>query len=220
MNVRLPEPLRMLSYGAIAVLALCGQPARGSVLTADLTCVLTGHDAYSCGSTSYGTVTLEDGVNGGRLRLTVDVEGVAGKFRDLMLNFDGSEITSVWSGDGQASLALDGYHLPPYLDGMFDIGGSGQQNWSSNSPMYTTLLTGNGALPLTSDMFDVRDSLGNLNVLLQLQDPTSSGDSLKVGGVWAEGERAPMENPEPTTAALLGCGLIALAWVRRRRRSS
>ena len=84
--------------------------------------------------------------------------------------------------------------------------------------LYTTLLAGNGALTL--DMFNVRDSLGNLNVALHLQSLTPTGGSLKVGGTWGDGGGPPQEFPEPATAGLLGGGLLLLAWILRRRRVS
>ena len=219
MEVRPLSTSSIVIYAVLVGLALSGQPARGTPLTANLTCVLTGSDSITCDpSSSFGRVTLDDSVGGGQISLTVDVQGIAGKFRDLMLNFDGPGITWVSSGDGQASLVPDGFSLPPYHDGKFDIGGSDQQNWNSTSALYTTLLTGSG--PLTLDMFNVTDSQGNLNVALHLQD-LATGDSIKVGGIWEGGGGPPEElNPEPGTAALLSGGLIALVWALRRRRAS
>jgi len=219
MKMQLLGSVRMLVYGALAVFALCGQPARGELLTAELNCVLAGSSAVSCDPMfHYGRVTLDDSVVAGQISLTVDMQGIAGKFRDLMLNFDGPGITSVSSGDGQASLLPGGYSLSPYNDGKFDIGGTGHQGWHSGTALYTTLLGGNGALTL--DMFNVRDSLGNLNVALHLQNLTPTGGSLKVGGIW-EGCAVPsQEAPEPATTALLGGGLVALAWILRRRRAA
>jgi hypothetical protein len=224
MKVQLQGPLRMFVYGALAVLVLCGQPALGGLLTADLTCVLAGPTSVPCNSLSYyGSVTLDDSVGGGQIKLTVDIQGVADKFRDLLLNFNGAGIvTAVSSGDGQASLSPNGFSLPPY-DGLFDIGNSsGCCGWNSkdalNPALYSTLLSGNAALTL--GMFDVKDSLGNLNVVLHLQDLTLGG-SLKAGGLWDEGGGGPgQEIPEPATGALLGGGLLMLAWAMRRRKAS
>lgn len=172
-----------------------------------------------CGTSAFGSVTLEDGVglNAGKFFVTVDLQGFAGKFRDLMLNFNGGGITAVSSADGQAHLSPNGFWLSPY-NGLFDIGRSDQQGWSSTSALYTTLLTGSGG-SLTVGMFDVKDSLGKLNVALHLQELTQHigcDDSLKVGGVWEKGG----EVPEPATAALMGGGLIVLAWTVRRRKAS
>jgi len=219
MKVQLLGALRVVLYVVLTALALGGQPAHADLLTANLNCILSGSNELSCSpGYFFGTVTLDDSVGGGQISLTVDVQGIAGKFRDLMLNFDGPGITWVSSGDGQASLVPDGFSLPPYHDGKFDIGGSDQQNWNSTSALYTTLLTGSG--PLTLDMFNVTDSQGNLNVALHLQD-LATGDSIKVGGIWEGGGGPPEElNPEPGTAALLSGGLIALVWALRRRRAS
>ena len=162
----------------------------------------------------YGTVTLDDLGGGGQIQLTVDVQGSAGKFRDLMLNFDGQGITSISSGDGHATLVPDGYVLHPYSDGHFDIGGSDRQNWNSGSAFYTTLLTGSG--PLTLDMFKVTDSSGNLNVALHLQGLTLNGDSSKVGGIWEEvGGRYPQAVQE-TVPETRDCR-AARRWADRAR---
>ena len=165
----------------------------------------------------FGVVTLDDSVGSGQLTLTVDVQGIAGKFRDLMLNFDGPGSTSVSSGDDQASLLPDGFSLAPYSGRVVRHWRNRQPGVASDTALYTTLLTGNGALTL--DMFDVRDSLGNLNVALHLQNLTPTGGSLKVGGTWEGGGGPPQEVPEPATTALLGSGLILLAWALRRRRA-
>ncbi len=221
MKVRPLRASRIVIYAVLAALALSGQPAHADALTANLNCILAGSNLVSCSpSFFFGTVTLDDSVGGGQISLTVNVQGYAGKFRDLMLNFDdgGTLITSVTSEDGQASLLPDGFSLPPYNDGMFDVGGSGAKGWYSDNAHYTTLLTGSS--PLTLDMFNVRDSQEHLSVALLLQDLTSTGDSSpKVGGIW-EGGDPPQEIPEPTTAALLSSGLILLALASRRREVS
>jgi hypothetical protein len=201
---------------AFTIFGFCAQPAHGTSLTATLTCVLEGPTSVSCNPASnYGSVTLGEPDVNGDIQLTVNVQNIAGKFRDLMLNFNGSGITSVVSDDGQAFLSPNGFSLPPYV-GLFDIGATDQENWNSTSALYTVKLIGSGDLALT--MFDLKDSLGNLNVALQLQDLATTGESLKVGGIWGDEGGPPQEIPEPATTALLGGGLIALAWALRRRK--
>ncbi len=220
MKVRLPGHSRIFIYGALAVFVLRGQPARGDVLTAELTCVLTGPSSVGCGAVSYGTVTLDDSVGApGQIGLTVDLTGVADKFRDLLLNFYGAGISTVSSADGQASLSPNGFSLSPY-HGLFDIGRDGNCcGWKSNTAIYnTTLSSVNGDLTLA--MFDFKDSRNRLNVALHLQDLTGTCSSLNVGGIWEEGGGGGQEIPEPATFTLLGVGLIALAWALRRRKVS
>lgn len=219
MEVRLTGHSRTLVYGALAVLALCGQPARGAVLTAELTCVLAGPSSVGCGAVSYGTVTLNDSVGThGQIGLTVELTGIADKFRDLLLNFYGAGISTVSSGDGQASLSFDGFSLPPYK-GLFDIGRDGNCcGWNSNTAIYHTTLF-KVDHDLTLDMFNLKDSGNRLNVALHLQDLTGTGGSLKVGGIWEEGGGGGQEIPEPATFALLGGGLLVFAWALRRRKA-
>ncbi len=217
MKVRTPGHSRSFIYGLFAVLALYVHPARAELLTAALTCTLAGPTSISCDpSFSYGTVTLDDFDGGGPLTLTVDLTGVGGKFRNLMLNFEGPPGSAVWSLDSQASLSYNGYSLAPYV-GEFDIGGSGSRGWHSDSSFYTTQLLSNLGTSLVPGNFDVMDSLEQVSLALHIQDLTSTGDSIKVGGIW-EGGGPPEEVPEPATCALVGGGLILLAWVARRRK--
>jgi hypothetical protein len=213
MKLRLSGSLRVFVYGALAVLALCGQSARGTTLTANLTCALsnTTCDPFSL---SQGTVTLDDSTFG-QITLTVDLV-FGGKFRDLMLNFNGAGISSVSSSDGQASLSNNGFSFPPY-NGLFDIGGTGGQHWHGDNHYTTTLSSVDGSLLL--GMFDVRDSLNNVNVSVHIQNIPGVG-SLKVGGIWEGGGGPGQEIPEPATATLLGGGLLILAWALRRRKAS
>jgi hypothetical protein len=165
-------------------------------------------------------VTLDDSVGTpGQIGLTVDLTDIAGKFRDLLLNFYGAGISAVSSTDGQANLSANGFSLPPY-QGLFDIGRDGNCcGWNSNAAVYnTTLSSVDGDLAL--DMFNFKDSGNRLNVALHLQDLTGTGGSLKVGGIWEEGGGGGQEIPEPTTFALLGGGLIVFARAFRRRKAS
>ena len=210
--------LTLFACGAFTILGFCAQPAHATPLTATLTWVVGGPASVSSNpSSDYGTVTLDGPDANGDLLLTVDVQGVAGKFRDLMLSFNAGGITWVSSQDGQASLSLNGFSESPYA-GLFDIGGTALgRHWHSTGSLYTTLLSGNG--DLTLDMFDVEDSLNHLNIYMHLQE-LATGGSLKVGGVWEDGGSPLQENPEPATTALLASGLIALVWVLRRRPAS
>lgn len=205
----------------LMTLALCGQPAHATLLTAELSCVITGTTTCLESGTSFGTVELSDEFGAGQIQVTVNVDGIAGRFRDLMLNFTFGDptITSITSDDGQASLLRDGFSESPYR-GLFDIGNNTDGlHWHSDDAVYTAMLSsGLGQPGLTLAMFDEVNSVGTLNVYVHLQDLAGTGNSLKIGGVWDGGE-PPSEIPEPATFALLGGGLIVLAWASRRRKT-
>lgn len=181
-------------------------------ITADLSCVITGSDTLGAcpGPISYGTITLDDLDNSGTIQVSVDLTTIGGtKFRDLMLNFEGTGITSISSSDGQpVTLAYDSYSIKPYAIGLFDVGSTSNQGWVGTDP-YTTVLSGNSALTL--DMFKVLDHSGALNVAVHLQNMPPDGGSLKVGGLW---DLETSNVPEPATGFLLGSVLLGLLFYR------
>jgi len=198
----------------------------------DLSCVLNGLDSHTCVSgPSFGTVTLSDsGAN--QVGLSVDLGNAGLKFRELMLNFSGVSFTDITSSDAQnLTLSSNGFSINPY-SGAFDLGVSGGQGWTGDSP-YAVTLSGVGGV-LTASMFNNLDSGGKLYVALHIQSigpgtctgaddgttPCTPGTlgtgSLKIGGVSTDGDITGNSVPEPGSFALLGAGLLGVAFLRRR----
>jgi hypothetical protein len=176
MKVQLQGPLRMFVYGALAVLVLCGQPARAS-LVFDLNCTFSDTTCDPL-SPSQGTVTLDNSLIPGQIKVTVNL-AFGGHFRDLMLNFKGAGINSISSSDGQVSLSPDGFSFPNYT-GLFDIGSVDLgQHWNGANGYTTILSSGDGSLSLS--MFNFLDSKSKVNVSIHIQD-IPGVDSLQVGG--------------------------------------
>ena len=223
-------------------LALFGLSINTAVATSvelDLTCVLNGLNSHACvDGPSFGTVSLIDmfgdhSLNPGEVRVTVDLAGTGHKFRDLMLNL-GQGFTSVSSTDAQVSMGYNSYSITPY-NGMFDIGSTGQKGWDGDD-LYSTILTATGTSQLSARSLLYPDSMGKVYVAMHIQNignytggdcsgndngttsciPGITGEgSLKIGGVISH-----VENPEPATTALMGIGLVALAFLGRRHRRS
>ena len=202
-------------------------------------------DGPSFGTVSLIDMADDGSLKPGDVRVTVDLAGTGHKFRDLMLNL-GSGFTSVSSSDGQASLGFNSFNITPY-NGLFDVGSTGQQGWDGDD-LYSTILTATGVSPLSTVSYLHLDSMGKVNVAMHIQNignytggdcsgndngttsciPGITGEgSLKVGGVVKSlefPERAIsafmfIETPEPATTALMGIGLVALAFIRRRAKN-
>lgn len=214
---------------ALSIGAIC---APAATLTFSLTCVLNGISSVGCvNNTVFGTVTLATTADPNQLTLTVDLVGTGQKFRDLMLNYNGSS-TLISSADGQASLSSNAFSIPPY-SGQFDVGHSGGQGWNGNDG-YSTTLAGNNGLNLTD--FQVPDSGANIFVALHIQNigaqgggnctgndngtancvPGQTGEgSLKIGGLPVQ-SGDPIDSPEPSTGllALAGLGFVIFRKLR------
>lgn len=198
----------------MGILALLAVPGFGASIQFDLTCVLS-NGACTTFAQSFGTVTITDIGNG------VDVKVVTahgGKYKDLFLNL--SESTTLTS---PAEFASNGFTLNPY-SGLYDVGTSTQpsKGFDGNSGA-TFQILGTG---LTAANFNAFDSLGFTQVGIHLQqiDCTESScafgsGSIKVGGRLMLDD-PPSDDPgvpEPSTYAIVGGGLAAICWMRRKR---
>ncbi len=213
----------LVSFLFASALAL---PAAADTLTLKLTCVL-GNTACTSGP-SFGTITLVDtGAN--QVQLTVNVLNTGIKFRDLALNLTsaGLALTDITSSLSEnLVISSNGFSNPNYT-GLFDLGVSGAQGWNTAGPTpYVTTLAGVGGT-LKVAMFNQLDSLNNVYAEIHLQSiscddgactPQQTGrGSIKVGGI-LDSYVTTNSVPEPQSAALLGTGLIGLAFAAKRMR--
>ncbi len=212
---------------AVLIASALALPAAADTLTLKLTCVL-GNTA--CTSVpSFGTITLVDtGAN--QVQLTVNVLNSGIKFRDLALNLTsaGLVLPDITSSVGEnLVISSNGFSNPNYT-GFFDLGVSGGQGWNTSGPTpYVTTLAASPTGTLTVAMFNQKDSLNNVYAAIHLQsiscdDGTctpgrTGGQSIKVGGI-LDSYVTTNSVPEPQSAALLGTGLIGLAFAAKRMR--
>lgn len=200
----------------MGILALLAVPGFGATIQFDLNCVLS-NGACTTFAQSFGTVTISD-ISGG-VNVTV-VTAHGGKYKDLFFNLtDSVGLTS------PAVFAANGFTLNPY-SGLYDVGTNTQpsKGFDGNSGS-TFQILGSG---LTAANFNALDSLGFTNVGIHLQqiDCTSSScsfgsGSIKVGGLYIQPPPPPPGDdpavPEPSTYAIVGGGLAAICWLRRKR---
>jgi hypothetical protein len=219
--------------------------AEANSITLNLNCILTTSGCTP--SSSFGTITIDDAhvslvPGAGDLYITVDLVGTTEKFRDLLLNYNGSAAQITAGADATNMLSPDGYTLTPYT-GNLDVGQSGGQGWNSPSDPYSAILYGwnaGGGTPATTSGADsvaltlanflTLDTLNNIYGAIHIQNLDCSlspcpqgittGLSIKVGMTYTEEVRQQdVAAPEPASLLLLGSGLAAgAARMRRRQR--
>jgi hypothetical protein len=198
----------------MGILALLAVPGFGATLTFNLDCVLS-NGACTEFAQSFGTVTITDISDG--VDVTVNTAH-GGKYKDLFLNLTG-EIDL----DSPAEFAANGFTLNPY-SGLYDVGTSTQPSKGFDGNNGGTFqILGSG---LTAASFNAFDSLGFTQVGIHLQqiDCTDTScvfgnGSIKVGGRLMLDD-PPSDDPgvpEPSTYAIVGGGLAAIYWMRRKR---
>src|SRR5262245_15233294 len=102
--------------------ALLGGSARASSFQYVLDCVLNPPSGGPCQpGASFGTVRIEDvGLN--QVSVSVDLLNPNLKFRDLMVNFNGTGFTDITSSVGEnLQIIANGFGINPY-GGAFDVG--------------------------------------------------------------------------------------------------
>ena len=196
----------------MGILALFAMPGFG--VTFNLNCVLS-NGACAAFPQSFGTVTIVDRAGG--VDVTV-VTTLGGKYKDLFLNISG---TPSFSSD--AVFSSNGFVLNPY-SGLYDVGTNTSPSKGFDGTSGSTFsILGTG---FTAASFSQLDSLGLTYVGIHLQQIdctsltcTSGSGSIKVGG-WLVPPDPPSDDPgvpEPSTYAIVGGGLAAVYWLRRKR---
>jgi PEP-CTERM motif len=202
--------MRQFLRGAV-LLALLAMPGFG--VTFNLNCVLS-NGACTAFPESFGSVTLVDRAGG--VDVTV-VTALGGKYKDLFLNISGTPTFT-----SAAEFSSNGFVLNPY-SGLYDVGTNTSPSKGFDGTSGSTFsILGTG---FTAASFSQLDSLGLTYVGIHLQQIdctstscTSGGGSIKVGG-WLMPE-PPSDDPgvpEPSTYAIVGGGLAAVYWMRRKR---
>lgn len=224
--------------GCLAMTAAFAPHSHAASITAELTCTLDVlSSSGSCNNLGpFGTVTLDDSPGNGDLQLTVDLLNPTPKFRDLMLNFNGTAL-SITTSDGQGGLSFNGFSISPYA-GQFDVGEAGGLGWEyDGAGAYTTILSGGAGADLFLSDFVEFDTSGNLHVALEILDlgtidcdcdgandpesciPGQEGEgSMKIGGVFRLQDDI-SDVPEPSTMLLMGGALLGLGLIRKKRNS-
>ncbi|MBI2686759.1 MAG: PEP-CTERM sorting domain-containing protein [Acidobacteria bacterium] len=205
-----------LLLGAAMLFAL-STPGYG--IQFDLNCVLS-NTACTPFPQSFGTVTITD--IGGNTGVNVTVTtALGGKYKDLYLNLDPSLVSGI-TLTSPAIASSNGFSLAPY-NGLFDVGTNlnPSAGFDGNSGV-TFQILGN----VSAINFNALDSLGLVGLAIHLQEIictttscTSGGNSIKVGGTFVPGPPGGDDPgvPEPATYAIVGAGLAALGWLRRKR---
>lgn len=200
-----------------SVLLLCaGLAVPAASFTLTLNCYIPGAGT-TCTAVpvSYGSLTISDIAGGVEVNL---VTALGGKFKDLLLNTTASPVLA-----GPADYNSNFFQLTPY-SGMFDIDtdlASGGHN--SNTP-FSILGTAAG---FDAASFITKDSANVLYAIVHLQQITCDangqncvfgGNSLKVGASLAPPSDPPSDDPvpEPATYAIVGLGLGAAHFLRKR----
>lgn len=206
-----------------AVLAISTIPARATLISYDLTCVISG--TLSCGQPSYGTVTVQDNASDpNKVDFTVDVIGTGTKVLEFIFNYDPTKFSSstsfVLTGDVSSYLnSEDGVQADGYSAGKFDVQTPATGNIGNEPISFTIALASTDLNPAD---FNFSDTSGKLFDAVHIGNLPNGGGSIWVGSPGAGGGGSGGgggDVPEPGTIALLAMGLLGTHFALRRRKA-